>query len=209
MTFESWLLFVGVWFVAGLPLGPNAANCMAVAAAQGLGRAMWAVAGVLLAGCLYMAAVILGLGAVLAVNEVLFTVLKIVGAAYLIWIGVGMVRARAVGVNSSPSPAIGRRATTRNAVLISLSNPKAMISYGAVFSQFISADESLAVQLMIIVPTALAVTGIVYAGYGLLGVGVRSLLGSARRMLWFNRGVGGSYIFAGSALVASELGRTR
>ena len=209
MTPETWMLFVVVWFAAGLPLGPNAANCIAVAAAQGFGRALWAVAGILLAGLGYMAAVVLGLGAVLLANEALFTVLKLAGAAYLIWMGLRLILSRAARPDAAPAPALSRAGTVRKAVLVSLSNPKAMISYGAVFSQFISPDGALGVQLLVIVPTALVVTAVVYTGYCALGTGVRRVLGTARRMAWFNRGNGGFYVFAGGALAVSELGGRR
>ena len=79
MSFELWLVFVGVWFAAGLPLGPNALNCIAVSAAQGFARALWAVVGILIAAAFYMATVIAGLGAALIANEALFSALKLGG----------------------------------------------------------------------------------------------------------------------------------
>ncbi|MEL6282728.1 MAG: LysE family transporter, partial [Pseudomonadota bacterium] len=92
MTLDQWLLFVGVWFVAGLPLGPNALNCIAVSAQQGLGRSLYAIFGILIAAVFYIAIVSLGLGALLLANEQLFSLLKLAGAGYLIWMGVKLLR---------------------------------------------------------------------------------------------------------------------
>ena len=205
MSFDEWLFFVGIWFAAGLSLGPNAVNCIAVSSAYGFARALWAVLGILIAATAYMAAVAIGLGAVLLANEALFTGLKLAGAAYLIWMGIRLLRSGAVDLDV-PVPLDVRTLTVvKKAVLISLSNPKAMISYGAVFSQFIRPDVALTPQLMVIVPTALAITAVIFTGYSALGVGVKRVIGSAKRRLWFNRGVGGFYLLAGAALAASEV----
>lgn len=209
MTTEQWLLFVGVWFASGLPLGPNALNCIAVAASQGVGRALWAVCGILIAASFYIAAVAFGLGAVLLANEALFTLLKLAGAAYLVWLGIGLLRRRAEAPVATAAVARGRAETVQRAILISLSNPKAMIAYGAVFSQFITPDRTLGSQLAVLAPTALVIVAIIYTGYSVLGVGVKRILGSARRMRWFDRCVGGFYVFAGSALAIGEVTASR
>jgi homoserine/homoserine lactone efflux protein len=205
MTFDEWLFFTGIWFAAGLPLGPNAVNCISISAAHGIGRALWAVVGILIAGTIFMAAVVTGLGAVLLANGALFTALKLAGAAYLIWMGVRLLRSREVALDVPVPVNSGALPIVKNAILISFSNPKAMISCGAVFSQFIAPEAALAPQLLVIVPTALAINAVIYMGYSALGLGVKRAFGSAGRRLWFNRGVGGFYILAGTALAASEV----
>ncbi|MDH3669146.1 MAG: LysE family translocator [Paracoccaceae bacterium] len=208
MTLDAWLLFAAIWFAAGIPLGPNAANCIAVSASHGFGRALWAVAGILAAGLFYMGAVVLGLGAVLAANEVLFAALKLLGAAYLIWMGIKMIRSKPGRSGMTPVP-VGRRQVLVKAMLVSFSNPKAMLSYGAVFSQFVNPEAGFAAQLLIIVPTALAINAGIYSGYALLGRGVDRLIGTATRLAWFNRGIGGFYVVAGAALAADEISDVR
>lgn len=204
MTFDSWLFFVAIWFAAGIPLGPNAANCIAVSASQGFGRALLAVAGVLAAGVVFIIAVILGLGAVLAANALLFSAIKLAGAAYLIWMGVKLVRNPATQIDTGATPARGRQVLIR-AMLISFSNPKALLAYGAVFSQFVSPEGAFASQLAVIVPTALGINAMIYVGYALLGRGAQRFLGTAARMAWFNRGIGGFYVLAGVALASNEI----
>ncbi len=209
MTLDQWLLFVGVWFVAGLPLGPNALNCIAVSAQQGLGRSLYAVFGILIAAVFYIAIVSLGLGALLLANEQLFSLLKLAGAGYLIWMGVKLLRTQGDEVQIDASAAREPAVIVRQSILISLSNPKAIIAYGAVFSQFISTDAALASQLGVLAPTALVITAVIYVGYAIVGLGVKRVLSSASRRRWFDRSVGGFYIFAGAALAASELSSVR
>ncbi|MEL6234369.1 MAG: LysE family translocator, partial [Pseudomonadota bacterium] len=197
--------------------GPNAVNCMSVAARHGLGRAAWAVAGVLLAGLFYMAAVITGLGAVILANEALFSLLKLAGAAYLIWMGIGLLRRKSAPLPMAEARAAdgaadsvedGAAATLRRAVLISLSNPKAMIVYGAVFTQFVGGDAMVSAELAVILPTALAINALVYGGYALMGAAALAPL-MLRAQRWVDRAVGGFYILAGLGLALSELQTAR
>ena len=93
--------------------------------------------------------------------------------------GVALFRRSDAELEVSAEAEQSPRAIIWRAVLISLSNPKAMISYGAVFSQFISTDAALPGQLVVLVPTAVAIVAIIYVGYSALGLGVNSC--SARR----------------------------
>lgn len=205
MSIEQWLVFVSVWIAASIPLGPNALNCIALSAGAGFRRSLWAVAGLLVAALCHMAVTILGVAAILLANALLFQVLKLCGAAYLVWMGVSIWRKRD-GLPETDKPAsVSRIYIVRRAFLISMSNPKAILAYLAVFSQFIPPDGPLTDSLIVLVPTALATTIVVYVGYCAIGLGMGRLLRSARRRLAFNRTVGGFYVFAGAGLAASDL----
>lgn len=204
MTFEQWLIFAGVWSVVSLPVGPNRVNCISVAAAQGFQASLFAVAGILAGSVWYMTAVALGLAAVLQANAALFTVLKLAGAAYLVWLGLRLLRRGDAGLSLASPPAQPPFAIFRRSLLISLSNPKAVLSYTAIFSQFIDPAAALAPQMAMLVPTVLIIGGSVDVAWCALGVGARRLLGSAQRRRWFDRGVGGFYIATGVALASNE-----
>jgi len=208
MDFEHWLVFVGVWILAGLPLGPNALNCIAVAASAGFARALWPIAGILLASLAHMTATVLGVAAVLAANAAVFQVLKLVGAAYLIWMGVSLWRRGAVEFNTGHTPSTGAIRLLRNGFLISMTNPKAVFVYLAVFSQFLTASAPLGPQLLVLVPTATLITLLIYLGYALTGMGVGRLLASAKRRLVFSRSIASLYILAGLGLAVSGSSET-
>ena len=207
MGMEQWLIFVGVWFLAGIPLGPNAMNCMAVSMRSGLGHALWAVAGTLVAAVAFMAAVALGLGAVLQANALLFTIVKLAGAAYLIWMGVSLIRKSAGSLAVEDVARATPMRELQRAALISFSNPKAILGYAAVFSQFIDPALPLWSQLAVLMPTVLAMNALIYTAYAAFGVGIGRLLRTARRRRLFDRGVGGFYIAAGSGLAFNEIRR--
>ena len=87
---------------------------------------------------------------------------------------------------------------------ISISNPKAILSYGAVFSQFIDSSQPLSVQLFVLVPTALFIVALIYLGYCWLGLRVGQVLSNSRRIKIFNRSIGTAYIVGGVAILGYE-----
>jgi len=85
-----------------------------------------------------MTATLLGMTALLAANALLFQSVKLAGAAYLIWMGLSLWRRGGrIEFDDSDRSAATPFAIVRRAVLISLSNPKAVFAYLAVFSQFV------------------------------------------------------------------------
>lgn len=205
MSLEQWWIFVAVWIAASVPLGPNALNCIASSASAGFRRSLWAVPGILLAALCHMTVTVLGVAAVLLANALLFQVLKLCGAAYLVWMGISLWRKKD-GLAEPERPASrSRLRIIRRAFLVSMSNPKAVLAYLAVFSQFIPSEGPLTDSLIVLVPTALVIAIVVYVGYCAIGQGLGRLLGSVRRRLAFNRAVGGFYIIAGAGLAASDL----
>ena len=204
MTLDQWLIFVAIWIAASLPLGPNALNCIALSAGAGFRRSLWSVVGIMIAAICHIAATVLGVATILLANAELFQLLKLCGAAYLVWMGISLWRKRDRLPTAAMPTSTSRPHIVRQAMLISLSNPKAVLAYLAIFSQFVAPGEPLASQLVVLVPTALAIGAAVYIGYCALGVGVGRLLSSARRRLTFNRSVGTLYILAGAGLAASD-----
>lgn len=205
MTLDQWLIFVSVWTLAGLALGPNALNCIALSAGFGFRKSLWAVPGIMIASLCHMTAVILGVAAILLANAQLFALVKLCGAAYLIWMGFVMWRSHSGPPAGRQTVFISNADVVRRAFLISMSNPKAILAYLAVFSQFITPHEPLAHSLVILVPTALAITAIIFAGYCAVGSGVGRFLSTLRRHRLFNRTIATGYMSAGAALAADGL----
>ena len=204
MTLDHWLLFLAVWIAASLPLGPNAMNCIALSAGAGFRRSLWALAGILAASVCHMTATLLGVAALLAANALLFQAVKLAGAAYLVWMGVSLWRRGASLEWDRQTEPQAVLPIVRRAALISISNPKAVFAYLAVFSQFVGPGDALAGRLAVLVPTSFAVTALVYSGYCLLGLGVARLLRTARRRRAFDRLVSVFYIAAGAGLALSD-----
>ncbi|NQZ30018.1 MAG: LysE family translocator [Oceanospirillaceae bacterium] len=204
MSVEAWLAFVLVWLLASIPLGPNALNCISISVAQGFKRSLFCVLGILLAALVFIAAVSSGLSAMLIAHEQAFVMVKMLGAVYLLWLGINMFRQSHRPLTIKGKSAQRPFIIARNSFFISISNPKAVLSYGAVFSQFIDQGQPIQSQLMVLVPTALVIVGVVYLAYCWLGLGVERFLSKKRRVTLFNKGIGTAYIAGGAAILGYE-----
>ncbi len=205
MAVDAWLIFVGVWIAASVPLGPNALYCISTSAAVGFSRSLWSVAGRLVAAFCHMMATLLGIATLLLANAELFQLLKYFGAAYLVWMGITLWRKRTMARPDLAKEKGSALKITRQAFLISMTNPKSIIAYLAVFSQFVHHDETLIPQMIVLIPTALGITTITYSVYCGLGRALTRLLSTARRLLAFDRLIGSIYIAAGAGLALADI----
>lgn len=206
MSLESWLVFIAVWMTVSLPLGPNALNCISASATHGFQKGLWSVAGVFIAAIIHMTLAVSGIAAFLNSNPVLFEVLRWLGVGYLAWMGVSMLRSKGKFKVEKSVEEFSRVQSVSRAILVSMGNPKSFFVWLAVFTQFINAGAPLAPQLLILAPSALAITVIVYIGYCAIGLGVNRLF-SGRRKIWFDRITGTSYLAFALGLANADLRR--
>ena len=207
MTQYEWATFCLVWLASGLPLGPNALNCMVVSSSEGLSRSMWSVGGILLASLTHMALTSLGLSALLLASSHVFHVLKWLGVAYLLWMALNLLRKPAGAAFADGSQSFPKHSSAtlvRQAFLISMTNPKAILLYLAIFPQFIQPGVPFGPQLALLVPTAVVITAMIYIGYCALGLTLRRLLSTAKRRLAFNRSTGGLFLACAAGLAAFD-----
>jgi threonine/homoserine/homoserine lactone efflux protein len=167
-----------------------------------VGVAVLAASGRLAAFALMIAIAGLGMGAVLAASEIAFKALKWLGAAYLVWIGVRLLRA--------PAPAMGAAATAgaappsprtlaRQEFTVAIGNPKAILIFTAFLPQFV-APGAYAASYLLLGATFLVLETVAIALYALLGARMRTLARGGRAMRWFNRASGGTMIGFGLLL---------
>lgn len=206
MSIESWLIFMAIWVAASIPLGPNAVNCISASATHGFMKGLWSVVGLFLAGMLHMTLALSGMSAFLAANPALFDLLRWAGVVYLAWLGISMLRPGRTFHIQKGSPDRSAWQLVRNSILISLSNPKAIFVWLAVFTQFVDATIPLMPQLLVLAPSALFVTIIVYGGYCAVGLGVNRIFSGSRK-LWFDRFTGSTYLVFALGLATSDLRR--
>ncbi|MFD9723293.1 leucine efflux protein LeuE [Streptomyces sp. NPDC059072] len=139
-------------YLAGLVLiillpGPNSLYVLSVAARRGVRTGYKAAAGVFTGDAVLMLLTALGAGALLKASPLVFTVVKVLGAGYLAWLAVGMMRGAwtlwrtraelAEAVEEAPAEAGERERPYRRALLISMLNPKAILFLMSFFVQFV------------------------------------------------------------------------
>ncbi|GFE51801.1 hypothetical protein So717_35540 [Roseobacter cerasinus] len=134
----DWLIFIPACFALNLAFGPNNLLAMTHGSRAGVLFAQRAAFGRLLVFVPMIVVSALGLGVVLTASATLFTFVKIVGAAYLIWLGVALWRSAQtidVEMGRTSTSSLGR--AFRAEGLVALSNPKAILIFAAFFPQFV------------------------------------------------------------------------
>ncbi len=207
MTFDGWLFFMAIWIAVSIPLGPNALNCISASASFGFKRGLWSVVGVFIAANIHMALALTGIAAFVNANPAVFEVMRWTGVGYLAWMGVSLLRSTGKMDIATKAYQYSRGRLVRRAVLISLSNPKSIFVWLAVFSQFVNMTAPLGVQMMVLAPSALFVTLAVYIGYCALGLAVNRIFAGTRKR-WFDRIAGTTYLGFALGLASADLRRT-
>lgn len=197
MTFEAWTVFALFWVVFVTTPGPNAVNCINNGMTLGMGRAMIGVLAILTQATLFLLLSALGITALIAASPAAFTAAKLLGAAFLIYLGIrGWVFARRpVRVEERPAGSVYLRA-----LAIATINPKSVAGYLAAFSQFVQPDVPIWEQMVVIMPTALTLTALSYTGFTALGAGLgRAALGAVFNV-WVRRVMAACFIVYGLLL---------
>ncbi len=140
--------------------GPAVLLATSRAITPGRRSAMWIVLGNALGGLVLLALVVAGLGAIVATSAKLFMAVKVAGACYLLWLGVGALRAARSGSEDGPSATVdvaggtSRTRSVRQGFLVGVANPKSVVSLMAVLPQFV--DHSLGHPVAQLLITGLA-----------------------------------------------------
>lgn len=200
MSIERWSAFVVTWLVVSGTPGPNAAFSVAVGLANPLPRAFLAPLGIGVAALVHVVGASIGISAVLTTLPQLFPLVKWLGVAYLLWLGVRRWR-RPLGTHSQDS-SVSRNAIFARGVFVSLANPKAILAYAAVLPHFVSARSAFAPQLAILGITASIVATGVYCVYVALATAFREFMLPTAGSQRVDRIAGGTYVLAAAALAS-------
>lgn len=203
MSIEIWLAFVAASAVLLAIPGPTVLLVISYALGHGRRAAAATVTGVALGDFTAMTASMLGLGALLATSAALFAVLKWVGAAYLIYLGIKLWRAPVATVDASDG-AVARERPLRiflHAYAVTALNPKSIIFFVAFLPQFLNHAEPVAFQMAVFEATFLVLATANAATYGLVAAVARKTIRKPRIQKLVNR-IGGSLMIGAGLLAA-------
>jgi threonine/homoserine/homoserine lactone efflux protein len=192
-----WLYLGAVVLISATP-GPNIFYVTTRSIRFGFGPAMLGMAGCLLALAAMLAGSVVGISAFMLAVPAALDILKIAGAAYLIWLGIQAWRAPIADLGpttASPRETASRFAHFRGGFLIGISNPKLLVFAAAFFLQFIAPDSPWLPQFALLVATFLAIEACTYTMLGLSARGLSRWLAQAVWQRRLNRITG--VIFAG------------
>lgn len=199
MSLHTWLLFLAAAIGLSLSPGPNGLLALTHGALHGRHKAMWTVMGGALGFVLVIALSMFGIGALLQSSLAWLTALKWLGGAYLVWLGVQVWRAPAIGLTTAvaAAPRSGGSLFWQGA-LSATTNPKALLFFVAFLPQFIDPARSLLLQFCVMAGTFAATeiaTETLLAG---MAHRIRPWLARVGRR--FNQACGGIFIALGAAL---------
>ena len=202
MTSVTLLAFAAVAFIGIATPGPTVLLALTNGSRYGMRRALPGMIGAVLSDFVLIGAVALGLGALLAASEFWFSVVKWLGAAYLAFLGIQMLRSTgSIGRALDDAQSAGR--TTAKAIftksfLVAVTNPKGYLFFSAFLPQFIDPSAPQAQQYMLLAMIFAGIDFMVMVGYAALGTqAVRVLKTSGAA--WLDRICGGALLaLAGS-----------
>ena len=205
MSLEHWLAFCAASAILLAIPGPTVLLVISYALGHGRKVAFATVAGVTLGDFTAMTASMLGLGVLLATSATIFTILKWVGAAYLIYLGIKLWRAPvAKGDGAGDLPDAPKERPSRifaHAYLVTALNPKSLIFFVAFLPQFLDAHGPVAMQLAVFEITFLALATANASLYALLAAMARQQIRKPRVQRFVNR-TGGTLMIGAGVLAA-------
>jgi threonine/homoserine/homoserine lactone efflux protein len=154
----------------------------------------------------HMAAAILGLAALLHASAVAFEVFKYAGVAYLLYMAWNALREHGSLRVQGELGARSALQVTVTAILINLLNPKLSIFFFAFLPQFVAPDETRPLAHMLMLSAVfMALTFVVFVGYGLFAAAVRDhVVSRPRVMAWMRRGFAAAFVALGIKLALAE-----
>lgn len=204
MDLSLWMTFVGATVLLLIIPGPTIVLVLTYALTQGRRVAVASAGGVALGDFIAMTTSLIGLGALVLASATLFTALKWVGAVYLVWMGIGMIRSagttKAIQIEDAPQLSAG--AVFRNAAVVTALNPKGIVFFIAFVPQFIRTDAALAPQFAILIATFVGLATLNVLIYALLADRLRATIRRPSVLAWMTR-VGGGVLIAMGVLTAT------
>ena len=203
MSLPLWLGFLLAAILIAVTPGPGAVLSMSTSMRHGYWSALVAILGLQLAILVHLVIVAVGFGALLAASETGFAVVKFIGTAYLIWLGVQKWRAPPLPIDAEQLPA-RRSGLFLQGLLINLTNPKAIIFIGALVPQFIDPGRSQLEQYLLIAATLCLTDIAVMSIYALAAGRLGRWLHDPKAIRLQNKAFGGLFVSAGTLLAFSS-----
>lgn len=201
MTFESWAAFTAASAVLLIIPGPTVLLVVSYALGQGWRTVLPMTVGVALGDFTAMTLSMLGLGALLAASATLFTILKWVGAAYLVYLGIKLWRAGGTLDAAPRTDAVSAARMLGHAWLVTALNPKSITFFVAFLPAFLDPQADFLTQMVVFETTFLVLAFANAFGYALVAARARGFVANPHAIGVVNKVGGGLLIGAGAATV--------
>ena len=202
-------LFVLSGLLLNVTPGQDTLYIVGRSVAQGRRAGVLAALGIGAGCCVHALAAALGLSAILAASASAFTAIKLLGAAYLVYLGITMLRVKASGTNRvAPLPAAPPRVVFLQGMLTNVLNPKVALFFLAFLPQFVASDAAnkvLAFVFLGVVFNVNATLWNLFVAWSAAGL-ARRARGAPGIVVWLHRAAGGLFVALGVRLAMSQRG---
>jgi len=200
MSLQLYLAFIAACIALALLPGPIVTLLIANGLRHGTRAALTNLLGVQTGLLIVIGILAVGLTSLMATMGYWFDWVRFAGAAYLVWLGIKLIRSPIEAIKAAEPPPPPRGGFFLQGLLVSLSNPKLLVFFGAFIPQFMDLSKDHLSQVLILGVTFMVIAGSTDALYALAAGRVRSLF-SARRTRLVSR-VSGSFMIGGGLWLA-------
>lgn len=199
MALDSWLIYFAAALGLSLSPGPNGLLALTHGAMHGRRKTLWTICGGSVGFVAVIALSMFGIGALLQTSLVWLTVMKWVGGAYLVWLGVQVWRSPPVGLElQARAVERGGWSLFRQGLLSAATNPKGILFFAAFLPQFIDPARSLWLQFVIMAGTFAGIEVVTEFVIASTAHRIRPWLQRVGKR--FNQACGGVFVAIGAAL---------
>lgn len=185
--------------------GPGIFAVVSCALARGFREALALILGIIIGDLLYFALAVLGMAALARSMGGFFLVIKLAGAAYLIWLGLKLWRqppAVMTAAGESTAPPHGLQRNLLGGLVVTVSNPKTIAFYAGLLPTFVDLEKLSGSEALAMAAIVVVIVGAIPAAYAFAAAGSRRLLNQPRRLQLMNRTAGAMMIGTGLTVVA-------
>ena len=200
MSLQVYLAFVAACIALALLPGPIVTLLIANGLRHGTRAALTNILGVQVALLIVIGILAVGLTTLMATMGYWFDWVRFAGAAYLVWLGIKLIRSPVEGIEAGAPPPPPRGGFFLQGFVVALSNPKLLVFFGAFIPQFMDMNRDHLSQVLILGVTFMVLAGLTDAIYALLAGRVRTIF-SARRTRLVSR-ISGTVMIGGGIWLA-------
>ena len=201
---ESYLLFFIIAVATILSPGPGVILTLTNAIRHGVSGAIGGILGIAIGTFIVAGASATSIGVILATSTVAFSIMKFVGAAYLIYLGIKLWRSPTAKMDAKCLVKKSRTQQFLEGLTLQLTNPKAVFFFMSIFPQFVDLSSNYVGQFTLLVVTYSGLVVLIHLLYALLAKSAQSWLSSEKGGLMVNRLGGGTFMCFGVGLASAS-----
>ena len=208
MSLNFILLYITTVFIASILPGPSMLLALTHGMRYGAKRTMASAMGNVTVSLIQAFISVAGLGTILIASETAFQVVKLVGAAYLVYMGLGIFFSSRMSIapnnNNQFQSETSLRKMYLQAVFVTAGNPKAIVFFTAIFPQFIDPNTAYLPQFCLLMSIGSLIAFSCFMLYAISGQKIVSLFAKDRVGKYINRVIGGTFIGVGIGLAVGH-----